>query len=425
MKTNRGRLALVVALAVVGVNSWRLIASWDWLSTYFWDWLRAEAGGVESGSTTVRNLGLVIAGLIALPLAVWRSWVAQRQSDTAQHNLLNERYQQGAEMIGSEVLPVRLGGIYALQRLALEYPKQYHIQIMQLLCAFVRHPPAGVRDKTTRLSGEPNRRELRSDVHEAIASISVCHARQGRLEEAAGFRLDLRGANLSGADLFKAGLSRANLAAADLTGAKLIGADLAGALLSRANLAGASLSGADLGRAVLERAELSGARLDSANLAKAGLAGAILFKARLSNANLAKAHLSNANLAGAFLHESDLSRTRLQGSTLAGAQLPQADLTGASLSRTNLSRALLSGANLLDSQLSEADLSDASLGPLTIETHEVNEDPYRQTIRTKVTQTQLDDACADPENPPTLDGAFDADTGEPLVWRGKPLEGQT
>ena len=113
------------------------------LSWRFWEELGDDE---ESLSTTVRNLGLVIAGAIALPLAIWRSIVAQRQASTAQRDLLNQRYQQGAEMLGSEVLTVRLGGIYALQRLAEEHPKQYHIQIMRLLCAFMRHPITGERE---------------------------------------------------------------------------------------------------------------------------------------------------------------------------------------------------------------------------------------------------------------------------------------
>ena len=37
-------------------------------------------------------------------------------------------------------------------------------------------------------------------------------------------------------------------------------------------------------------------------------------------------------------------------------------------------------------------------------------------------QTQLDEAQADPVNPPHLDGVVDADTGKPLVWRGRPLQ---
>ena len=106
------------------------------LSWLFWGQLHGED---ESGSTTIRNIALILAAPIALVLAIWRSIVAERQAETNQRGLLNERYQKGAEMLGSGVLSVRLGGIYALRRLAEEHP-EYHIQIMGLFCAFVRHP---------------------------------------------------------------------------------------------------------------------------------------------------------------------------------------------------------------------------------------------------------------------------------------------
>ena len=43
-------------------------------------------------------------------------------------------------MLGSNALAVRLGGIYALERLAEDDPEHYHVQIMQLVCGFVRKP---------------------------------------------------------------------------------------------------------------------------------------------------------------------------------------------------------------------------------------------------------------------------------------------
>ena len=110
------------------------------LSIVCWDWLKSNAD-------TIRVIALMVGGAIAVILTLWRSMIAerqadttQRQSETAQLGLLNERYQKGAEMLGSEVLPVRLGGIYALRGLAEEYPHEYHLQIMHLLCAFVRNP---------------------------------------------------------------------------------------------------------------------------------------------------------------------------------------------------------------------------------------------------------------------------------------------
>ncbi len=135
---------------------------------WFRVWLSTVPPNRESPSTTIRNVGLVIGGIIAMVLAIWRSIVADRQSkasqrqaetshrqaetshrqaetshgqaETSERGLLNERYQKGAEMLGSKILIVRLGGIYALQRLAKEHAEQYHVQIMRLFCAFVRHP---------------------------------------------------------------------------------------------------------------------------------------------------------------------------------------------------------------------------------------------------------------------------------------------
>ncbi len=72
-------------------------------------------------------------------------------------------------------------------------------------------------------------------------------------------KLELRGANLSGA----------NLKGANLSGAYLKGANLSGAYLSDANLSGANLSGANLSGAKLKGANLSGAKLKGANLSGA------------------------------------------------------------------------------------------------------------------------------------------------------------
>ena len=58
----------------------------------FQDWLR----NLESWSTIIRNVGLIIAAGIALWFARRRILVADRQAATAQRGLLNERYQKGA-----------------------------------------------------------------------------------------------------------------------------------------------------------------------------------------------------------------------------------------------------------------------------------------------------------------------------------------
>lgn len=345
----------------VGAGVWSLIHFWDWLQT---EQINGNAVAKESGSTTVRNIGFIVAGLIALPFAFWRSSVAQRQADTAQQNLLNERYQQGAEMLGSDVLAVRLGGIYALECLAAEHPEQYHIQIMQLLCSFVCYPTIEkARDSESenladKISG------LRGDVLAVVTAISACHATQLDLEGDAAFQLNLAGANLSGARLNDV----------DLSGARLWGADLSDARLPNASLSGTSLNGANL----------SGARL--------------------GRTNLSSARLSNANLSGARLYNSNLSGARLTAANLSSARLRLADLSGAMLWRANLSGANLAGANLSSARFFSHEGRYQAIG---------------------LTQAQLDESLADPSSPPKLHGVVDAETGKPLVWRGKSLDGQT
>ena len=106
---------------------------------------------------TILNLVLRISAPLAFGFASWRAIVAGRQAEAARRQveiaqnqagialraLSNERYQQGAEMLGSPTLTARLGGIYALQWLAEEHPEHYQPQVIQLLCAYVRDPDGG------------------------------------------------------------------------------------------------------------------------------------------------------------------------------------------------------------------------------------------------------------------------------------------
>lgn len=303
-------------IALLGVLAWFFQSwpggFWGWLGIA-WGWLRETPDGSESGSTTVRNLGLIVAGLVALPLTLWRIWVADRQAKaaqkqvetsqdqvtTSQRSLLNERYQKGAEMLGSEVLSVRLGGIYALQSLAREHPEEYHMQIMRLFCAFVRNPivedergeedPNGVQSKTERdaRQGKNTKPELRLDVQEIMTAIGGRSDAQVSVEngENPAFRLDLRKVILINADLRRANLSNADFTSANLSGARLVMANLSGAWMPIVNLSGAELMGADLCNTQLIRANLRAAGLNGAKLFGTGF-----FRTDISGVVLTSAH---------------------------------------------------------------------------------------------------------------------------------------
>lgn len=329
-------------------SAWLWIAAWvlfvavasSLISVLFWDWLNAG----ESGSTTVRNFGLVIAAVIALPLAIWRSMVAERQADTArsqsetaERGLLNERYQKGAEMLGSEVLSVRLGGIYALQRLAGENPKQYHIQVMRLFCGFVRHPVGNYVAAEEPIRGEPltasaefnvgwdksgkeNKRgitdtegnktdlqnRVREDVQAIMEAIGTRNEVQIKLERESKYVPKLSRADLRSLRLGDANLSGVELVEANLSDAVLLKVDFSSAKLYEANLSGANLAGANLSDALLFHADLSSASAIGTNFSNAHLLRANLDQAELIGANLTGTVLTDANLAGAIFYKDGL-----------------------------------------------------------------------------------------------------------------------
>ena len=267
----------------------------DWIRM-FWCWL----SNGESGSTTIRNLGLVIAAAIALPLAVWRSIVAEKQAKTAQLSLLNERYQKGAEMLDSGELMGHLGGIYALAGLAREQPEDYHTKIMSLLCAFVRHPvgksteaalPKGLTPDAKYTSGfesddeddyddsgqhqegvEVRPQRVREDVQSAMMEVGKRSKDQIKAEDRKQYRLDLRDAKLRFVELVNADLNNVNLPHGDLTNAVLVGAKLKGASLEGADFENVNLVGANLKDVRLPDVNLEGAMLTSANLTRTFMA---------------------------------------------------------------------------------------------------------------------------------------------------------
>ncbi len=153
------------------------------------------------------------------------------------------------------------------------------------------------------------------------------------LAEADLDRRDLRGFDLSHANLWQAKARRARLDQANLYAAQMRGADLAGAVLD----------GADLKFAVLSRVDLSRARLRGADLTGASLRRAVLHGADLRQARLRHASLAEADLGGAMLDRCELYGAGIWG--LAGTPrsqrglVLQADLTSPAITVDSLDAA--------------------------------------------------------------------------------------
>lgn len=360
----------------------------------FISWAYWQQGGTNtSRSEIARNFLLVLAAFVGLGFGIWRAWTAHRQATVAEQGLITDRFSTAAEHLGSAELPVRMGGIYALWRLAGDSPERDVIIAIDILCAFVRNPPhepPRPPDPATE-NGDPESENdvqptvpLRPDVQTVLDLIGGKTADyRGRLP--ADYRLDFTGANLMhavlvGTDLTSANLWRANLMKADLTGAKLADAYFGAARLDGAYFGGADLRDTNLSHAIGQYVNLSMADLTGANLT-----GVLFINAYLVNADLTKADLTGADLTSADLTGAKLTHAFIKEAAFRNANLREADLTGAYLRGANLLRANIMNADLKDANLSSANISGADF-----------------TEARNLTQAQLAKAVFDPDLPPDL-----------------------
>ncbi|HEY3464189.1 MAG TPA: pentapeptide repeat-containing protein [Amycolatopsis sp.] len=228
---------------------------------------------------TVRGTLLqAVAGLLVIAgaLATWRQVQVNREGQ------ITERFTRAVDQLGGENIDVRIGGIYALERVARNSAAD-RPQVQYILAAFIRgHAPWPGE------GGDPEPRPL-PWLYVRAPDVQAClNVLVRRLPSPGALRLYL---------------SRVDLRSANLDNAKLVDAQIRHATLARSWLVAASLAGSDLcytdfGEARAHRTDFTGAALRGASFRDADVAGADFRGADLRGADLRAANLDQADLTG-------------------------------------------------------------------------------------------------------------------------------
>jgi uncharacterized protein YjbI with pentapeptide repeats len=225
------------------------------------------------------------------------AWLNYRATQEKQ---VTERYSTSIEQLGNEKLEVRIGGIYALERISKDSNKDFWT-VMEVLSAFIREEEFRLQNNSSsQYNSVFSTRSVTSDVQAALTVIK----RRNVSRDANNQEIDLRGSQLRKVNLDKARFN--------------------GACLAKVNFIEANLKEAHLYNANLSETNLCKADLTKANLIKANLYRAILTQANLKNANLKKANLEQANLREANFEEAIFTGVKLTGADLKGANLSNA-----------------------------------------------------------------------------------------------------
>ena len=276
------------------------------------------ASTAETPGSALDVVKVVISalGLLATVLAGIGLVVNYQQGE---ERLITDRFAKSVEQLGSQDVDVRLGGIYSLERIAKDSPKDYWT-VMEVLTAYVR-TKSPLPEGWIKVAPE-KRKPLPNVAIDVQSTLTVIARREAKNDQ--GKRLDLSSSNLSGAVLSGADIRFERL---DGTAPHSVPPDSVptdSRLFNGANPKGANFIGVNF-----RGSNLKGAVLFYADLRSADLYKAVLVDAELGLANLRLAYLMEAEVSGADLSDTDCRRAFLKRANLKGTDIFDADLRSA------------------------------------------------------------------------------------------------
>lgn len=357
----------------------------------------------EDGVPDIRGhyfaIGILVTALAALftaPLTLLKAYINERQTTAAEQGLITDRFTKAVEQLGAEktvkinrryisyvdgatgepsnwshvqnwgeefMLPegaaevdygqwtveeetlpnleVRLGAIYALERIAQDSERD-HIPIMETLCAYIRENApvkgAAVNDQNPFPSLPP---------YEAMGNVEL--AAQALSYYEAGIK--------QRTEKLQAWVSKLNPPPADIQAAVTV---LGRRPIERIEYESHSKNKLgfadvrfrlDLRNTNLQKADLTSARLDNVLLSNANLEGIILLQANLTNADFSKSRMEKSDLRGAIVRNAKFFGTHLEGAVFSESEISKSFFTKSNIQKTNFSnthidRSLFSSAQM-------------------------------------------------------------------------------
>lgn len=228
-----------------------------------------------------RNLIAVLAGTLTVFIFLLNRQRHELEKDESRTN----RYTEAVQLLGDERLTARLGGIYALQRLGNESPKDVPA-IAQLLASFIREVSREIVEQHQQ--SENRKQPILDGLNRAPSDIVAATRVLGSPE----FRPYYR------SNLF--------LGEVSLQGAVLVGANLRNRQFDGFDLTESYLDGADLSSCSMVNVQLSGAHGRYVNFQGT----------RLHTAGMANCVMDGSDFLGA-----DVSEMYVQGTSFEGAKI--------------------------------------------------------------------------------------------------------
>lgn len=366
-------------------------------------------GKVAKALATLATIGTGAAAVGAVYITNQTLDATRQQNAVTEQGQYTERFGCAIEQLGSDKIDIRLGGIYALERLSRDSTRD-RSTVFEVLSAFVRdHVKSSTESNACftpqSSTSSTNPTPLATDIRSALTVL----ARRADALEPHGFRVDLSGiclptvTDLSGVrlsnfdftgsnldnqiflntdfrftDLTEASLKKANLSTKGIVaiidtpqpnpdrrffeslGGSALGTRFDGSFLQATNFTGSILVLATFANAVMLNTTMHETDLRYASFVGVReLAGADFTGSKLDFAAFTGVDVRGANFATASLRYADLSNANFNYANLRGADLRNADMRGIQILGATLRDADMRGAKVDGVDLTKADLTNA------------------------------------------------------------------
>lgn len=303
----------------------------------------SHIAGATQEHELIRNIGLVIAALIGFPMLIWRTSIADRQASTAEASHVAETYTKAIEQLGAvndegyPKLELRLGALYSLEKIALSN-EDYHPQVMEVLCAYVR-----LNARLNSLEHEKESMSVkavdspREDIQTAITIVG----RRNVTFDPERASLNLSSVDLEGADFSNAQLNNVNFDGSHLANTKFINASIQ--------------------HCSFVKVELGSSNLSLCNAVSSDFSSSSLIDSTLYGADISDSTLENTKLQSARLDQTRALRIKARSSDFSHAYIRDTDFSGSSLASGNFSDADAFSCQFIDVDINRANFSEANL----------------------------------------------------------------
>ncbi len=221
---------------------------------------------INNASPLFPNLAVAFFATLSGFGALFGFYTSIIRTETAEQGQITDRINKAVEGLGRSnlkdepVVEVRLGALYALERIAQDSIRD-HVQIMEILCSYIRHNspwsnrPSEVerlqdmeqekkKEKKVNKKFEPD--GLREDIQAALTIIGRRKSwpeitQRMKIEKAQKYIIDLTNCDLH----------RARIENADLCDAKIIDSNLTRAIIKNTDFTGARICVVDITSAIL------------------------------------------------------------------------------------------------------------------------------------------------------------------------------